>query len=106
VIDCDFTDTDGTYYQFLGEIDNARSFSVTFAKAAASRYHGQLIASNTFGDSLALVRKKIRTLPKTFPTWTFSQHDGEGAVLETDYAMPGAGHRPGDIAWNSICLTG
>lgn len=87
-IDCDFTDTDGVSYESWGNTTKDESFIVFSAQATASSgYRGQLIAGIKFGDSIMTVQRKLRNLPANFPAWTFSQRDGEGATLDSDYVI-------------------
>jgi hypothetical protein len=97
-VDCTFTDTDGVVYDFSGDRRMANSFTVYAVTATVSSgYYGRLIANVAFGDSLAVVQHKLEKLPKNFPGWNFSQRDGEGAMLESDYAISGHDGPRGDM---------
>jgi hypothetical protein len=97
-VDCRFTDTDGVVYDFTGDRNIENSFIVYAAAATiSSGYRGSLIAGVAFGDSLAVVRHKLEKLPRNFPGWNFSQRDGEGAKLESDYAISGHNEPKRDV---------
>jgi hypothetical protein len=50
---------------------------------ADNGYHGPLIANIKIGDTVEVVRQKLKSLPAAFPDWIY-EDDGAGPYLVTD----------------------
>lgn len=84
---CLYRDEDGMSYDLVDltpEIDVAIQMQhpMVLGIVADNRYHGPLIANIKLGDTVEIVRQKLKSLPATFPDWIY-EDDGAGPYLAT-----------------------
>lgn len=84
---CVYRDEDGLSYDLVDlnpDIDVAIQMRhpMVLGIVADNRYYGPLMANIKFGDTVEVVRQKLKSMPAAFPDWIY-EDDGAGPYLAT-----------------------